>query len=143
MARCPHATWKPIKHHFVKGKMVQPIRGLVLHLTDVRDQTLPSLHGFFDNPHQEGKKRSAHFGVSRDGEMWQFVDTDDVAFAVDGVWGGDGVDNHWVSVENSGKFPDLLTQKQIGTVANLFFWLHETFGVPFALAEKKGDRGLG
>lgn len=143
MARCPHAQWKPIAANFVSRKMVQPLRGLVLHITDSKGQTLESLRRDLGNSKQKPPRRSAHFGVAKDGELWQFVDTDDVGFAVDGVWGGNGVDNHWVSVENVAKFPEILTLKQLEALARLFSWLHDTYGVPFDLAEKKDDRGLG
>ena len=143
MAICPRALWKPIKHNFIAKKMVQPIRGLVLHITDTKNQSLESLHSDFGNPKQTPPKRSAHFAVSKEGVLWQLIDTDDVGFAVDGMWGGDGIDNHWVSVENVAKFPEVLTTQQINALSNLFFWLNETYDVPFELAEKKDDRGLG
>jgi N-acetyl-anhydromuramyl-L-alanine amidase AmpD len=142
MAWFDRAEKMEIKHNFKANKMVHPIRGLVLHITDT-DQTLQSLFGDFNNPKQSGKKRSAHFGIAKDGELWQFVDTDDVAFAVDGIWGGNGVDNHWVSVENVAKNGDFLTADQIRSVAILMDWLHNTDGVPYTTAEKKDDRGLG
>ena len=87
--------------------------------------------------------RSAHFGVAKDGTIWQFASTDDVTFAVDGVWGGDGVDNHWLSVENVAEVGDELTDKQIVTLGNLLVWLIQTESVPLALAKSKTDKGLG
>jgi hypothetical protein len=136
--------------------MIKPIRGLVLHIVDGHvagdaQKDLGSLWGEFSNPNQPPPERSSHFGVARDGEIWQFADTDDVTFAVDGVWGGDGVDNHWVSVENvatirwKGKDEtlDALTDAQIQTLAVLLDWLHQTDGVPYQLANSKSDRGLG
>jgi hypothetical protein len=156
MAWLPGAKVKKIAHNFKAGKMVRPIRGLVLHITDgfVKNDAQKDLQGLwneFNNPNQTGKKKSAHFGVARDGEIWQLIDTDDVAFAVDGVWGGDGVDNHWVSVENiatiahKGKDESLatLTSDQIETLAVLMDWLHKTESVPYTLANSKTDRGLG
>jgi hypothetical protein len=156
MAWLPGAKVRKIEHHFVAGKMVKPIRGLVIHITDgivLNDahKDLQSLWGGFNNPNQQGKEKSAHFGVARDGEIWQFADTNDVTFGVDGVWGGDGVDNHWLSVENvatiahKGKDAslELLTGDQMETLAVLLDWLHKTEGVPYQLATTKTERGLG
>jgi N-acetyl-anhydromuramyl-L-alanine amidase AmpD len=142
MAWFDRATKKEIKHNVKLKKMVHPIRGLVLHITDTH-QTLESLFGDFNNPHQTGRPRSAHFGIAKDGELWQFVDIDNVAFAVDGMWGGNGVDNHWVSVENVAKNGELLTMDQIMSLAVLMDWLHRTEGVPYKTAEKLDDSGLG
>jgi N-acetyl-anhydromuramyl-L-alanine amidase AmpD len=138
----PDATKQPLKHHFVAGKMVHPIRGLVLHIT-ATNQSLSSLFADFNSPNQTPPLRSAHFGVAKDGTIWQFADTNDVTFAVDGVWGGDGVDNHWVSVENVAVDGDALTDDQTDRLAQLFAWLIHTEAVPLTLAEKKTDRGLG
>jgi hypothetical protein len=156
MAWFPWAKVKKIAHHFKAGMMARPIRGLVLHITDgavIGDaqKDLQGLWGEFNKANQGGKEKSAHFGIARDGEIWQFVDTDDVAFAVDGVWGGDGVDNHWISVENiatiahKGTNESLteLTADQMHTLAVLMDWLHKTENVPYQLANSKPERGLG
>jgi N-acetyl-anhydromuramyl-L-alanine amidase AmpD len=142
MAWYPDAEQHPLSRHFVRGRMTHPISGLVLHITATH-QPLANLFGDFNNPNQTGKLRSAHFGVARDGTIWQMVDTDDVAFAVDGVYGGNGVDNHWVSVENVGIDGEELTNDQVDTLAQLLAWLAHTEGVPLTLAEGKSDRGLG
>lgn len=143
MAKCDltNCSWHPITHHFRAKKMVE-VKGLVLHITDSKD-TLESLRNGFDDPKQPPPPRSSHFAISKTGEIWQFVDTDDVAFAVDGIWGGDGIDNHWVSVENIAKYPDALTDEQVAAAGDLLFWLNKQHSVPFTLAESKGDRGLG
>jgi hypothetical protein len=156
MGWLPGATPKPIAHHLKKGMMVKPIRGLVVHITDGQvidddQKDLQSLWGFFNTANQPPPERSAHFGIGRHGEIWQFADTNDVTFAVDGVWGGDGVDNHWVSVENiatithKGKNNSLqeLTDDQIRTLAVLLDWLHNNESVPYRLANSKADKGLG
>jgi N-acetyl-anhydromuramyl-L-alanine amidase AmpD len=137
-----NATLHKLDRHIKSKKMLHPIRGLVLHITDT-NQTLGSLFLDFNSANQSPPIRSAHFGVAKDGEIWQFADTDDVTFAVDGVWGGDGVDNHWLSVENVAKNGEVLTDDQIDTLAQLFAWLVNTENVPSELAEHKADRGLG
>lgn len=142
MAWYDNAIPHQLSHHFVKKKMVHPIRGLVLHITDTK-QALGSLFQDFNDPNQPPPLRSAHFGVDKDGVIWQFADTDDVTFAIDGVWGGDGVDNHWVSVENVALNGEELTDAQIDTLAQLFGWLVRMEHVAVRLAESKTDSGLG
>jgi hypothetical protein len=137
--------------------MVKPIQGLVLHIRDAivandAQKDLEGLWNGFKGPAPPGKKlTSAHFGLSRDGELWQFVDTDDVTFAVDGVYGGDGVDNHWVSVEciatikykGNDSSLEKLTDDQTRILAIILDWLHKTENVPYQLANAKTDHGLG
>lgn len=143
MAWYPNAATHKLHRQFKEKKMVHPIRGLVLHITDTAKQTLDSLFQDFDSPTQKGALRSAHFGIAKDGTVWQFADTDDITFAVDGVWGGEGVDNHWLSVENVAKLGEELTGDQIDSLAQLYGWLVKTETVPLKLAESKADRGLG
>jgi N-acetyl-anhydromuramyl-L-alanine amidase AmpD len=138
----PDAERHPLSHQIQANRMVHPIRGLVLHITDTH-QSLANLFDFFNMANQPSPLRSAHFGTSKDGTIWQFADTNDVTFAVDGVYGGDGVDNHWISVENVAKNGEELTDDQVDTLAQLLAWLNHTEGVPLILAEKKPDRGLG
>jgi len=137
----PNAVARKLQRHFKANKMIHPVRGLVVHITDT-NQTLESLFQDFNDPNQQGGLRSAHFGVAKDGTIWQFVDIDDVAFAVDGVWGGDGVDNHWISVENVAVDGEELTNDQIDTLAQLFAWLANTDKVPVQLADSKVETGL-
>jgi hypothetical protein len=131
-----------LTRHFKQGMMVHPVRGLVLHITTGKPN-LAGQWGDFNSPNQTGRLRSAHFLVDKDGTMWQLIDTDDVAFAVDGVYGGEGVDNHWISVENIADTGEALTDEQIDSCAEIFGWLHRTDNVPLSLANKKGEFGLG
>lgn len=68
---------------------------------------------------------SAHFGVSGDGTIIQFVPTTFQAFAQ-----GTPGDYHWLSVEidNDGKAG--MTAAQLMAVRSLFRWVTTTFGVP-------------
>lgn len=143
MAWFPDAEKHALHHQVKSQKMSHPIRGLVLHITDTKNQTLDSLYHDFNNPNQPPPNRSAHFGVAKDGTIWQFADTNDVTFAVDGVWGGDGVDNHWISVENVAKLGEELTDEQVDILAQLFAWLCHLESVPVKLAESKAGTGLG
>ena len=65
MAWYSGATKKALTTNFVRGKMIHPIKGLVIHITDTKNETLEALFNDFNNPNQQGPKRSAHFGVFR------------------------------------------------------------------------------
>jgi hypothetical protein len=135
------ATNKLIKHNFSKGKM-SAVKGLVVHVA--QSTTLGGVFSWFNNPKQKVKNNgvdvhisvSAHFGIDTDGTVWQFVDTDDMAFAQ-----GPG-NSSWISVENVGFSGNSLTEAQIASAGNLFFWINETYSVPLSLANSSADSGL-
>jgi N-acetylmuramoyl-L-alanine amidase len=143
MAVCPYASLRKISRHFKAGAMDADIHGLVIHITDPATP-LTGLFDLFNKPSPQIERQpnlqvSAHFGISKDGEIWQFVDTSDVAFAIDGSQN----DAHWISVENSATFPEMLTGSQLQSVAVLLAWLNDTYAVPFQLANQASDYGLG
>jgi len=80
---------------------------------------------------------SAHFGIGKDGEIWQFVDTDHQANAQ----GGGNTD--YFSVEHVGYAGDELTDSQIKALAWLFRYLSDRYGFPLQLADQPGQFGLG
>jgi hypothetical protein len=142
MALCDEAWFKPITRNFNQGMMGE-IYGLVIHITDGQGD-ISTVWGEFDRVQNRiinGKpepKKSAHFCVNKRGELWQFVDTDNRAWALD----GGSHDSHWISVENIGKFGERLTDNQVTACANLLYWMHETYGTPFRRAKNRQDRGL-
>ncbi len=144
MARYDQATWNPITANFNKGRRLSPTKGLILHITDgapnkkTGKKTPPTLAGLWSTFCNKEHNASAHFGVEKDGEMWQFVDTDDRAWSVD----GDTIDAHWISIENIGIPGDALTEEQIMACANLVFWLNQTYGCPIKEALDKNDSGV-
>jgi hypothetical protein len=87
----------------------------------------------------DAKRASAHFGIDKQGSIWQFVDTDDRAWAIDGGTN----DSHWISVENVAKLAEQLTEGQLFGCALILEWLHDNHDVPFALARNSAERGLG
>jgi hypothetical protein len=144
MARYDQATWNPITANFNKGRRLSPTKGLILHITDgapnkkTGKKTPPTLAGLWSTFCNKEHNASAHFGVEKNGEMWQFVDTDDRAWSVD----GDTIDAHWISIENIGIPGDALTEEQIMACANLVFWLNQTYGCPIKEALDKNDSGV-
>ena len=135
MAQCPYAWWKPISHNFNQGRMQSTILGLVIHITDGHGD-LPIVRGDFDHV---GAKKSSHFAISKNGDLWQFVDTDNRAWAID----GDTWDSQWISVENVAKLGEKLTNEQLMGCAMLLRWMHELYDVPFTRSVHAKDAGLG
>ncbi len=125
------AVKKPVSHNFNKGAMIRPLHGLVLH---IQQGTEAGTYSWFN---QSRAKVSAHFGNPKTGDMEQFVDTDDAA------WAQMSGNRHWLSVENEGKTGEELTSSQITNLANLLGWLKWNEDVPLQLAETPADFGLG
>jgi len=98
--------------------MNHPVMGLVLHIEEGSEA---GTSGWFHNPQAQV---SAHFGVSKDGKLQQWVDTNDKAWAITSG------DRYWKSVENEGMPGDALTLGQLSQVAKVLAWLHGTDGVP-------------
>jgi hypothetical protein len=150
MAMFPGAKPMLIQHNF-QNWMKKPIRGLCIHIDSggwipaSKDRpghfTQGSIQGVFNEFNTPGKNKSAHFGVDKQGVIYQYLDTSKSAFAVDGTY--DGVDSYWISVENIAVPGDELTDEQIAACADIFRWLHQTESVPLRLAGHKTDKGLG
>ncbi len=125
------AVKRPISHNFNTGGMIRPIHGLVLHIEQGTEA------GTFSWFNQSQAQSSAHFGNPKHGDLEQFVDIDNVAWAQ--VAG-----NHaWISVENEGKSGDSLTASQISKLGDLLGWLHWYEDVPLQLADNPAGFGLG
>lgn len=127
------ATWRPLTGNYHPGG-IWPI-GLVLH---VMEGTLEGSDSWFRRaPTKDDPGSSAHFGVAKDGRIWQWVDTADRAWAQ-----ADGNESY-VSVECEEWVGDTLTAAQVATLVRLVQWMHDHHGMPFALANHPGERGLG
>lgn len=125
------AVKRPISSNFNKGGMIRPFHGLVLHIEQGTEE------GTFSWFNQSKAKASAHFGNPKLGDLEQFVDIDDVA------WAQVAGNHHWISVENEGKSGELLTLSQISNLASLLGWLHWEEDVPLRLADNPAGFGLG
>ncbi|MGW2467946.1 peptidoglycan-binding protein [Streptomyces bauhiniae] len=130
MAKFSGAQWAPITaNHTVGGQ--ESVRGLVVH---IMAGTLPGSDSWFRNPQAQA---SAHFGTSKAGKLVQWVDTTDRA------WAQANGNRTWLSIENEGQGGDVLTSAQLDRVAEVFAWVHKTYGVPLQLASGVDGRGLG
>jgi N-acetyl-anhydromuramyl-L-alanine amidase AmpD len=72
----------------------------------------------FRNPHSEA---SSHFGVSRGGAVWQWVDTDDIA------WHAFAANEYSIGVEHAGFPTERLTDAQINATGALYAWAHKHY----------------
>lgn len=128
MAKFSKAVQRPVRNYTEGGQ--EAVLGLVVH---IMDGTLEGSQAWFDNPNAQA---SSHFGTGRDGELRQWVDTKDRA------WAQASGNRTYLSIENEGRGGDSLTDAQIEAVAQTFAWVHKTYGVPLQLATKVGDKGL-
>jgi hypothetical protein len=69
-------------------------------------------------------KVSAHFGISKLGQVFQFVDTDKIA------WAEQDYNDVAVSIEHEGLSGQAFTDQQVAAEAKLGAWIHKTHGVP-------------
>jgi len=125
------AKRRPISHNIDRGGMVRPLHGLVLHIQIGHE------NGTFGSFNTRGFGASSHFGNPKQGDLEQFVDTDDTA------WAQKAGNPFWISIENEGFKGHSLTPSQIDNVAKLLGWLHWNEQIPIKLAETPNDFGLG
>lgn len=130
MAIMPGATKRLIPNNFTEGGQ-ESVRGVVVH---VMDGSLAGTDAWFRNP---TAKASSHFGTGRKGELYQWVDTDDRA------WAQAAGNRTWLSVENEGQGGDALTDAQLDRNAEVLAWAHVHDGVPLQVASSPSGYGLG
>ena len=129
MARFSGAKWVPLRNYTKDGQ--EDVYGLVVH---IMQGTLEGSRSWFNNPDASA---SSHFGTSRDGQLEQWVDTKDRA------WAQAAGNKTWLSIENGGKAPDSLTTVQLEKVAQTFAWVVRTYKVPYQVSNSPDVKGLG
>lgn len=128
MARMPGAEWRPISINHTKGGN-RP-RVVILHIIV---GTLAGADAWFRNSRS---RVSAHFGVSKDGRIRQWVDTADRA------WANAGANPYSISIENEGQVGDALTSAQIEANARILAWAAKTHSIPIQVNNSVGGSGL-
>ncbi|MFI8850743.1 N-acetylmuramoyl-L-alanine amidase [Streptomyces sp. NPDC053499] len=125
----PGATWRPIPTNYTDGGQ-SSVRGVVVH---IMAGTLSGTDSWFRNSRA---RASSHFGAGKGGELYQWVDTSDRA------WAQAAGNSSWLSVENEGRGGDRLTDDQLDANARVLAWAHDRYGVPLKVASSTSDRGL-
>jgi N-acetyl-anhydromuramyl-L-alanine amidase AmpD len=120
--------WKGSPNHWV-GRDNETVVAIVDH---IMQGTMESTNGWFKNRRSEV---SSHFGVAKDGRIWQWVRTPDAAWG-NGIpespdmsldWLADGLkkmvnpNNLTVSIEHEGNSGDTFTEEQFQST----LWLHK------------------
>lgn len=129
MARMPAATWRPVPNCTKGGQ--QAVYGVVLH---IMEGTLDGSDSWFRNPSSQA---SAHFGVGKDGRIYQWVDTADRA------WAQSAGNRTWLSIEHEGHTGDTLTAAQLAATARIVAWAHQEHGVLLQPTDSVTGRGVG
>ena len=133
MARFNCAQWRPISTN--TGGRLSPNIGLILHHAVMNG----SLFSFFNSP---SAQVSAHFWVSKNGVIEQYVDTDVVA------WHGKSLNTRYVGVETEGctassNYAEPMTQEMVNALGRLYAEGMQRHGWANALANADGQPGFG
>ncbi|MDB5081741.1 MAG: hypothetical protein JWP00_3665 [Chloroflexi bacterium] len=121
-------VWKGSPNHWV-GRDNQKVVAICNH---IMQGTMESTNGWFKNRRSEV---SAHFGVAKDGRIWQWVRVPDAAWGngipenpdtsldwlVDGLKGQVNPNNLTVSIEHEGNTGEAFTEQQFQST----LWLHK------------------
>jgi hypothetical protein len=123
MAIMPGADWKPVVNH--SGSMAAE-HGLVIHVC----QGDNSLYGFFNNP---ASQVSSHFWAGKNGELEQYVDTGNAA------WAEMAGNYQYISCECEGFDTEYMTDQQLDSLAHIFAWGHSVYGWPLVTCDHGGS----
>jgi N-acetylmuramoyl-L-alanine amidase len=129
MARMPGAQWRPVPNCTDNGQ--EAVYGVVLH---IMEGTLDGSDAWFRNTKSQA---SAHFGVGKDGRIYQWVDTKDRA------WAESAGNRTWLSIEHEGRSGDSLTPAQLAATARIVAWMHQVHGFPLQITDSVTGRGIG
>jgi N-acetyl-anhydromuramyl-L-alanine amidase AmpD len=144
------AIYRPISHNFNpktdfrSGRLKKP-DGLIIHWTGTTE-SVQIVWSYFNTPvsirrrtNPRAPASSAHFVVDRDGTATQMIDTEAMAFSVDGAkYDGSRISVEVIATPADPKF----RQDQITTCGALLGWLNIKFGTPIKLATNKNESGL-
>lgn len=116
MAIYPEAQWHgPVPN---QGGPMGQIRLGVVH---IMSGTQAGTDSWFHNP---SAQVSAHFGIAKDGTVYQWVDTSIIA------WAEAAYNDCAISVENEGQSGEQLTFGQAVALSKLMAWLWDTHKIP-------------
>jgi N-acetyl-anhydromuramyl-L-alanine amidase AmpD len=98
-------------------------RFLVLH---IMQGSLAGTDSWFHDPKSQV---SAHFGVGKDGTTFQWVDTQDRA------WAQAAGNPIGISIEHEGTVPDALTPQQVAADSAILAWVNQVHGIPIQVTD--------
>lgn len=122
------------------GGTMSAHRGVVLHIAEGTYKGTISWQMNPDQRYADGTRvtTSSTWIVGKSpGEWAQMVDTSRIA------WTQRDGSRTWLSIELAGWAPEKPTQWQVEACAQLLAWAHREHGVPLAVADHPGERGLG
>lgn len=107
-----------LNKHFSSGRQGTPVRALVIHYTA---GMLDDLWGIWQN-----REASAHYGIARNGQITQYVEEGDTAWAV-GNWAGN---LETISIEMVGDDANGYTNEQFASLYELSKDILNRYGLP-------------
>lgn len=142
VARVSQLAGKPIEQHSSpnQGGAMDGCLGLVLHIAQGSYRGTISWQLNPDQRYASGESVTtcSTWIVGREvGEWAQMVDTTKIA------WCQRSGSRTWLSIELAGFAPASPSAWQIEACAQLLAWAHQQHGVPLAVADHPGERGLG
>lgn len=144
------AIYKPISHNFnpktdVRSSRLKMPDGLIIHWTGTTE-LVHVVWSYFNTPVSKRRETnprapasSAHFVVDRDGTATQMIDTEAMAFSVDGAkYDGSRISVEVIATPAKPEF----SEEQNRTCGALLGWLNINFETPIKLAGNKNESGL-
>lgn len=116
--RYQNAQWKGANpNNYSTGKNTPKF--IVIHVTSGDNQS--GTDSWFNNPKAIV---SAHFSIGKDGQIHQYVDTDQIAYA-EMAW-----NDKAISIEHNGMSGDHLTTQQKASLKPLLEWISTAYKIP-------------
>lgn len=133
MTRYPHAVYSPASPSNIGGTLApEAVQFFVIHVA--QSDSLEGTASWFRDP---AAQVSSHFGIGRDGTVYQFVDLDRMA------WAEMDYNNRAISLELIGWSGERLTERQLAAGIDLLVWLHSQFpNVPLHRTADVNGRGI-
>lgn len=122
----------------VNDPAIKPV-GVILHVAVSEGA---SLYSYFNGP---SNGIESHFYVRRDGTVEQYREA---GFEADANYKAnsfieDGVRKGFLSIETQGMANGEWTAEQLASIKALIVWAHDTYGVPFRVADNHHGPGIG
>lgn len=129
MAIMPGATVRLVPNCTTNGQ--ESVSGVVLH---IMQGSIDGSDSWFRN---SASQASAHFGVGKKGQIYQWVDTADRA------WAQAAGNKTWLSIEHEGFAGDVLTAAQLTATAKVIAWAQKTYKFPLQSTDSPTGKGIG